>query len=237
MDLKEIDILGTAIDDHWYYYSKARALGHFLNGMFPSKILDVGAGSGFFSRYLLKNSSATEAWCVDIGYASNFEIVERGKTLYFRNYIDSIQADLVLFIDVLEHLDDDIGLLKTYVAKVPPGSQFLISVPAFQFLWSGHDDFLDHKRRYTLPLIEKVVRTAGLRVKHSNYYFGMVFPIAAATRLAQKFLWRKSPPHSQLTRHHLLVNSTLKALCSAELPFMTLNRFAGLTVFCLAKTI
>ena len=65
-------------------------------------------------------------------------------------------------------------------------TRFLISVPAFQFLWSGHDDFLDHKRRYTLHLLEKVLRNAGLKVKHGVYYFCIVFPIAATLRLAEK---------------------------------------------------
>jgi hypothetical protein len=110
-------------------------------------------------------------------------------------------------------------------------------VPAFQFLWSGHDDFLEHKRRYTLKQLEETVRNAGLEVKYSAYNFGMVFPIAATLRLAQKASHRDKGVRSQLTRHHPLVNKTLKSLCNAELPFMKFNRVAGLTVFCLADKV
>ena len=187
MDLKEIDILGSDIEGHWYYHSKARAMMRLLEGSTPSKILDVGAGSGFFSRHLLKHSAAEEAWCVDISYDTDFDSYEAGKAVYFRRSIGSLKADLVLLMDVLEHVDDDVGLLKNYKNKVPRNSRFLISVPAFQFLWSGHDDFLDHKRRYTLDQLEKVVRNAGLKVKHGVYYFGMIFPIAATLRLVRNY--------------------------------------------------
>jgi hypothetical protein len=136
-------------------------------------------------------------------------------------------------MDVLEHVDNDVGLLQEYVAKVPPGSRFLITVPAFQFLWSRHDDFLEHKRRYTLRQLETVVRNAGLHVRCGAYYFGMVFPIAVALRMGEKIGWSR-PPRSQLTDHHPIINAVLKLLCNMELPVMLKNRTAGLTVFCLA---
>jgi SAM-dependent methyltransferase len=200
--------------------------------------LDVGAGSGFFSKHLLAHSSAEEAWCVDTSYDNDSDTIEMEKQLHFRRSIESVDADLVLLMDVLEHVDDDVGLLKEYVKKVPHGSRFLISVPAFQFLWSGHDIFLDHKRRYTLHQLEDVVASAGLRVKHGSYYFGMVLPLATSIRLAHKWLRNgERSARSQLTRHHPFVNITLATLCQTELPFMRFNRFAGLTVFCLAESI
>jgi SAM-dependent methyltransferase len=238
MDLKETDILGKDIVDHWYYHSKAKAMMRLLDTSMPSTILDVGAGSGFFSRYLLTHSTAVTAWCVDISYAKESDSDESGKQVHFRRSIDSVDAGLVILMDVLEHVDDDVGLLNEYVNKVPRGSRFLISVPAFQFLWSGHDDFLEHKRRYTLHQLEDVVTSAGLKVKQGVYYFGMVFPIAATIRLAQKCSGNVGrTASSQLTRHHPIVNSTFTALCRAELPIMTFNRLAGLTVFCLAESV
>ncbi|QAY84705.1 class I SAM-dependent methyltransferase [Pseudomonas arsenicoxydans] len=234
MDLKETDILGSSIDQHWYYASKAAATSRLLGNTPYKRILDVGAGSGFFSHYLLTHSSASEAWCVDISYDADSDATTGGKPVHYRRNIDAVDADLVLLMDVLEHVDDDVGLLKAYVEKVPSGSRFLITVPAFQFLWSGHDDFLEHKRRYTLAQLEAVVRNTGLTVKQGAYYFGLVFPIAATLRLLPKGA-QPSPPRSQLKQHHPLVNTILKTLCSVELPFMGANRLAGLTVFVLAQ--
>ncbi|MEB0047306.1 MULTISPECIES: class I SAM-dependent methyltransferase [unclassified Pseudomonas] len=214
--------------------SKAAATMRLLGDIPIKKILDVGAGSGFFTHNLLTQTAATEAWCVDISYDADSDASTAGKPVHFRREMSAVDADLVLSMDVLEHVDDDVGLLKAYVDKVPSGSRFLMTVPAFQFLWSEHDDFLEHRRRYTLPQLEAVARKAGLTVKRGVYYFGLVFPIAAALRLLPKGA-PLSAPHSQLKQHHPLVNTILKSMCSIELPFMGANRLAGLTVFVLAQ--
>lgn len=235
MDLKETDILGDDIDKHWYYRSKAMAIIRLIEGVPSKRILDVGAGSGFFSRYLLSSTSSKESWCVDTSYKADFDENHACKIIHYRRSIGAVSVDLVLLMDVLEHVDDDVELLKKYVDKVPRGCQFLISVPAFQFLWSGHDDFLDHKRRYTLNQLETTVREAGLNVKRGSYYFGGVFPIAALLRLAQTVGGRNTAARSQLSKHTPIVNGILKLICYAELPIMRLNRLAGLTAFCLAE--
>ncbi len=238
MDLKESDILGERINEHWYYRSKAKALTQFLGCANVKTVLDIGAGSGFFSKHLLTTLSTKEAWCVDISYDKDYDSTEAGKPIHFRRTVDAVKADIVLFMDVLEHVDDDVGLLKEYVAKVPKHSLFLISVPSFQFLWSGHDIFLEHKRRYKLSQIENVAQNAGLTVRRGAYYFGSVFPIAATIRLTEKFMRRSNvQPQSQLKQHHPLVNETLAALCNIELGLMNHNRIAGLTAFCLAESL
>jgi SAM-dependent methyltransferase len=237
MDLKETGILGAGICSHWYYSSKAKAMTRLLGEYVPARVLDVGAGSGFFSRYLLAHTRAGESWCVDISYEAAVDETEAGKTIHYRRSVQEIDADLVLLMDVLEHVDDDVGLLKEYAGKVPRGSRFLITVPAFRFLWSGHDDFLEHKRRYTLKQLELAVRSSGLDVKHAAYYFGLVFPIAAGIRIAQKTRAALKPARSQLTKHHPAVNTALKMLCDIECAFMGFNRVAGLTIFCLAEKV
>ncbi|MCL6690045.1 class I SAM-dependent methyltransferase [Pseudomonas sp. R3.Fl] len=236
MDLKETDILGEHIADHWYYRSKRAAVQQFLGDIRPSSILDVGAGSGFFSRALLAEGSAGEAWCVDISYPADSDASEAGKPIRFRRSVDRLDSDLVLLMDVLEHVDDDVGLLRHYVEKVPHGAHFLISVPAFQFLWSDHDVFLEHKRRYRLTDIERVAEQAGLEVLKGAYYFGGVFPIAATLRLLERLRGGAArQPRSQLKRHNGVVNAALQAVSMAELPVLRFNRVAGLTAFCLAR--
>ena len=61
MDLKEEDILGADIAQHWYYRSKAAALRRVVADVNPQRLLDVGAGSGFFSRHLLEQTGAKSA--------------------------------------------------------------------------------------------------------------------------------------------------------------------------------
>jgi len=232
MDLKEEDILGADIGAHWYYRSKAAALGRFVGPLATKRLLDIGAGSGFFSRHLLVEGGAERALCVDTGYARDHDETIAGKPVLYRRDCGFVDCDLVLMMDVLEHVDDDRGLAAHYAAKVPGGAHFLVTVPAFGFLWSGHDVFLDHKRRYRLPEIEATLRGAGLTIVRGAYYFGLVFPLAAAVRLASR---GDAQPRSSLKKHGALTNVILTAVCAAELPFFPLNRLAGLSAFVLAR--
>ena len=142
MDLKEEDILGADIAKHWYYRSKAAALRRAVAAIEPTRLLDVGAGSGYFSRHLLSKTGAQSALCIDNGYDRDRDAEAAGKPVFYRRETAATDCDLVLMMDVLEHVDDDRGLLRHYMAKVPPGAHFLVTVPAFRFLWSGHDVFL-----------------------------------------------------------------------------------------------
>ena len=232
MDLKEEDILGDHIGRHWYYQSKAAALRRMVGGLTPQRLLDVGAGSGFFSKHLLTEGGAHSALCVDVGYPTSRDETVGGKPVLYRRDCDATDCDLVLMMDVLEHVDNDAGLVRHYATKVPSGAHFLVTVPAFRFLWSGHDVFLEHKRRYTLAEIEQTMRAAGLAVVRGAYYFGAVFPLAAAVRLAT----RNDPtPRSTLKRHGALTNRLLAAACAMELPLFPINRLAGLSAFVLAR--
>jgi 2-polyprenyl-3-methyl-5-hydroxy-6-metoxy-1,4-benzoquinol methylase len=232
MDLKEEDILGADIGRHWYYRSKAAALRRAVGRLAPKRILDIGAGSGFFSRHLLAEGSAQSALCVDIGYAADRDDSVAGKPVLYRRDTGPTDCDLVLMMDVLEHVDDDRGLVRLYADKVPSGAHFLATVPAFQFLWSGHDVFLEHKRRYRLPEIEKTMTDAGLEVVHGAYYFGFIFPLAAAVRLATR---GDTSPKSSLSRQGAITNGLLMLACAAELPLFPINRLAGLSAFVLAR--
>lgn len=232
MDLKEEDILGADIGRHWYYRSKAAALRRMVGPLGPQRLLDVGAGSGFFSRHLLTEGGAKSALCVDVGYARNRDETLDGKPVLYRRDCGPTDCDLVLMMDVLEHVDHDVDLVRHYAAKVPSGAHFLATVPAFRFLWSGHDVFLEHRRRYTLPEIEKTMCDAGLDVVKGAYFFGFIFPLAAAVRLATRGDTR---PRSSLSNQGVLTNGLLTAACSVELPLFPINRLAGLSAFVLAK--
>jgi 2-polyprenyl-3-methyl-5-hydroxy-6-metoxy-1,4-benzoquinol methylase len=232
MDLKEEDILGADIGRHWYYRSKAAALRRMVGALNAKRILDVGAGSGFFSRHLLAEGGAQSALCVDIGYPADRDDHANGKPVLYRRDTGPTDCDLVLMMDVLEHVDDDRGLVRHYADKVPSGAHFLVTVPAFRFLWSGHDVFLEHKRRYTLAEIEATMRDAGLQVVRGAYYFGSVFPLAAVVRLAER---NTAEPRSSLKKHGALTNSLLTVACAAELPVFPINRLAGLSAFVLAR--
>lgn len=234
MDVKEEDILGADIATHWYYVSKGRAMRAFLDGAGFDEVLDVGAGSGVFSRQLLEAGLCRRATCVDPAYPEEREEGYAGGSLRFVREVREPDQPLVLMMDVLEHVDDDVDLLRSYSRHLRADGRVLITVPAFRFLWSGHDEFLEHRRRYTRAMLERTVRDAGLEVVRSRYYYGLLFPAVAAMRLYDAR--SRNTPQSALRRHSPLVNALLTGLHDVERRLvLPLNVFAGLSILCLAR--
>lgn len=230
MDLKEEHLLGASVATHWYYRAKLAALLATTRGV-AGEVLDVGAGSGFFSRALLAGTGASGSTCVDPGYPTDSDERVAGKPLRFRRTVAASDATLVLMMDVIEHVEDDRALVAEYVAKVASGTRFVITVPAFMWLWSGHDVFLEHYRRYTVAQAEGVLRDAGLRIDHGHYFYGAVLPLVAGVRLAKRLTAGREPPASDMKVYGSVTNGLLYGVSRAEAAVMRVNRLGGTTVF------
>ena len=238
MDLREDGLLGAGVADHWYYRAKSAAVLTLLGRMRPGSVLDVGAGTGFFSRQLLRRDHVTSATCVDPGYGCDRDETVGGKPLLFRRSVSRPSADLVLLMDVLEHVAEDGALLRSYVRQVECGTRFIVTVPAFSWLWSGHDVFLGHHRRYTLGQIRGVVESSGLVVEGTCYLYGVLFPLAAASRLCGRALAAitgRTRVRSQMRLCGRLANGALWAACRAELSMFRHNKLFGLTAMVIAR--
>lgn len=236
MDLKESAILGDAVADHWYYRSKAKAVTRTLGTRHDRRTIDVGSGSGYFAHRLQQTGHVGSVACVDPEYRFDEEVVmPDGHVLERHRSLETVPAgaDLALLMDVLEHVDDDHALLAETVTRVRPGGRVLITVPAFQWLWSGHDEFLDHRRRYTLSQVEALAARAGLTVDRGHYFFGALFPVAAVQRLVSRVAGSESG--SQLRDHSRFVHRLLERVCAAETRLQRFNRLAGLSVVVLAR--
>jgi trans-aconitate methyltransferase len=202
------------------------------------EVLDVGAGSGVFSRQLLDAAICNRAVCVDPNYQDEYMEVHNGREIRFLRSVKDVEQRLILMMDVLEHVDDAVALLRRYTTSLARGGRVFITVPAFQWLWSGHDLFLEHKRRYTLRQLENLVETCGLEVVDGRYFFGLLFPLAAALRLRDRARLNagKIEARSSLRVYPHWFNQALVLLHDLErhllFPF---NRIVGLTVVCLAQ--
>ena len=237
MDLKEERLIGGDPQSHWYFISKGRAISSLIGEAHFPCVLDVGAGSGVFSRMLTAEGVAERATCVDPNYTeAQMRTASTARISYVRSVAET-DASLILMIDVIEHVDDDVALVADYARMAPEGARFVISVPAFNFLWSSHDDFLDHRRRYTLETLERTVAAAGLQPLSLRYFFGALFPAVAALRFADRALkGDRQASASALKAAPGWLNRSLVAIHDLEraalFPF---NRLAGVTAFCLAE--
>lgn len=213
---------------------------HYLGNYKTKAVLDVGAGSGVFAKQLLDHDICESAICVDPNYEKEWEEKHNSKSIYFRKNVESNPQTLILMMDVLEHVEDDIGLLRLYAEKMPADARILITVPAFQFVWSKHDTFLEHFRRYTIKSLNQSIKQAGLRPIKCNYFFGTLFPAVAIARLSSKWLRRNKPEviKSDLKILPEWINTILIFIHSIETHILfRFNKAFGLSVFCLCEKI
>lgn len=237
MDLRESLLLDFDESRHWYYQTKAGHVDQLLatHQVPHARVLDVGAGSGFFARHLLAQPGTQEAVCIDTAYTTPETRIVAGKPFRRLPSLPDFSAELLLFMDVLEHVDDDVSLLKAYVESQAGGAHVLISVPAFEALWSAHDDFLGHRRRYRLQALESVARSAGLEVIRGCYGFSpLILPAWFSRRLIPRLRIGTRAPSSQLKSSGPCLNRLALAVHRLEFPFFINNRCAGLTAYCLA---
>jgi trans-aconitate methyltransferase len=135
----------------------------------------VGCGDGFVSMGLFNHLNDKKITAVDINLTDD-KIIELNKLSIGINYLKELPTegayDIILLLDVLEHLEDDqrflANLVDRYTAK---GGIVMITVPAFQYIFSCHDVFLGHYRRYRLKEIENIAMASGLNVISSGYLF------------------------------------------------------------------
>ena len=112
------------------------------------------------------------------------------------------EYDLIAVLDVVEHIKDDVAALAAMATCLKPGGKILIAVPAHQWLWSAHDVVNHHYRRYSKSSLTAAIKMAGLKPVKLGYFNSLLFPLAAAARVAGRLTGRDdsddSPPAKML---------------------------------------
>jgi len=231
MDLIESGLANPI--QHWYYWHKFKAILTLIVDDLPRSnyLVDVGAGSALFSLELLKNYSNLVVVAIDTGYEKDIEHSKTNRISYRRDGL-GVVGDIYLFTDILEHLPNDIEVLKDYVNLAPIGAKFVVTVPAFMSLFSGHDIYLKHFRRYRKKQIEFVLQSAGLCIKKSQYLYSLLFPLA--------WIMRKLPSSrdvaSQMKDHGVFINIFLRWILQLDFNLLSKAPF-GISIIALAEKI
>lgn len=192
MDLRELATAGTqrhpwelARADFFCELLARRVLDHRIE-----RVVDVGAGDAFFARRLSSLvGPRTEIVCVDPNY--DFAQIDAlsaslPPSVRLERALPAGRADLILMLDVLEHVADDGAQLGQWVAQhLSPDGFVLMSVPAWPSLFSHHDTLLAHHRRYTPSAARSLLEGSGLRVLASGGAFHALLPL----RLLQVVWW------------------------------------------------
>jgi SAM-dependent methyltransferase len=203
---------------HWYFRGRLAVLLAALQQVLPPpprRILELGCGTGNVLQALGRFGEA-----VGVERDPDLRAVGRAAGLDIRPGAlpDDIPvadgwADAVLLLDVVEHLDDDLAGVRAAGRAARSGGVVVVSVPAYAWLWSGHDVALGHRRRYTARQLRALLTAAGLRVEHVGYFNTLLFPAIAAVRLAKRLAGRGG---HDLHRPSALVNAALTRLFALE---------------------
>jgi len=236
-----VDLRETAqhIDQgtHWYYQSKKIPLHQYFSELSKNgikKIIDIGAGTGFFSKDLFTHFPQwiKHIQCVDTGYDEAHCIHHTNENIKFTKVVeDSFDHSLILMMDVLEHIEDEDAFLKSILEKENGNNFFFLTVPAFQALWSGHDEYLLHHRRYTITSLKQVLTRNGFKIDRMYYMYGSLFPLVWLRR--KLFAQSKNTHHSDLKPLPNWLNFLLLKYASLENRFARFNRLFGIT--CVAE--
>ena len=133
----------------------------------PLRVLDVGAGDGFVARALLRQLPAgSKVECYDAHYTDEMlrTLEAESPALKFHRQPPEKTFDLIMMLDVLEHVPDDVQFLSHFASTLlAANGKVLISVPAYMGLFTQHDIAIGHYRRYDAPGMRDLIADAGLQ--------------------------------------------------------------------------
>jgi len=178
-------------EHHWWYRGRRRVIRAELDRLpLPehARVLDAGCGSG---RTLVE--------LVDYGAVSGIELNTDAASLARDRELGEVRVgrleelpwddatfDLITCLDVIEHVPDDVAALAELWRVCRPGGWLLVTVPAYQALWSRHDEANHHYRRYSRSMLRGSARAGGFQVERLTSFNSLLLAPAAAVRLAQR---------------------------------------------------
>jgi SAM-dependent methyltransferase len=225
MDRAIYDRMAEIDAEHWWFAARRRIVSALIRDQAPLKadaeILEVGAGTGSNLMMLqgLGHVDAIEPDDKARALASRRAGIHvEGGMLPDRVHLLDGHYDLIVLLDVLEHIEDDRGSLRVLRDKLAPGGRMVLTVPASPWMWSAHDVAHHHKRRYTARTLRATFEAAGLRVRHMSHFNTLLYPLIAAARIIGRLRHREGSDEAMPAP---LLNGLLQHVFAAERHWVT----------------
>lgn len=228
---------------HWWYTGRRKILTRFVEDICRRvtdrrpRILDVGCGTG---ANLLMLSQYGDAEGVDVSQDALAFCRERGLENVKLGAAEELPYDdgtfdLVTALDVVEHLDDDLAGLREMRRVLRPGGRVLLFVPTFMFLWGLQDDVSNHRRRYRMPELGRVLEQAGFEIERTTYANITFFMPILAMRKLMRLTGIKAESENNINVSAL--NGVLARVLGAEsFVLRYMNIPFGVSGLCVART-
>ena len=227
---------------HWWFSGRRKIITGLIENLeLPQKacIREVGCGTGGNLEMLshFGNVSAFEmdsvARTIATEKTNNQFDIRAGCCPHEIPFV-SQKFDLICLFDVLEHIEQDGDTLTILRGMLAEKGKIIITVPACQWLWSSHDEFLHHKRRYSVNSLKEICCSV-LKPLKISYFNTILFPLAVLMRLKDKLF--KSKSVSGTNTPPKIINILFKLIFSLErFPLKYINFPFGLSLLCILES-
>jgi SAM-dependent methyltransferase len=208
-------------ESHWWFAARSEIVRRIIESYGNLKpgdtILDIGCGTGAIMKEL---SDRYRVVGIDMSPIAIEYSKKRGLEEVFVMPVQEFPRDkynvrAAMMLDVIEHIDDDIDVLRSAREIVGPEGRVIVTVPAYMWMWGAHDLLHHHKRRYTAKTLRAALEKAGLEPIKLTYFNTLLFPLAAVKKLLDK---GKTPSIDEvhLDQPSGIVNSIFRKVFAAE---------------------
>lgn len=242
MNLSAYLDMETLESTHWWYKGRRSIINSLLLKLdlpdSPS-ILEVGSGTGGNIAMLSKLGHVTAIEMNELAFKiskNKYSSIADIRLGQLPSEIPNLSKkfDLICLFDVLEHIKNDTLSLLQLKNLLKTNGKIVLTVPAYQWLWSQHDVHHHHYRRYTKNNIIQSSNYAELEVSRISYFNTLLFPIAAIVRLLDRVLNIKNNERNSLPPK--IINTILTHIFSSESVFLKHINFSfGLSLFITLK--
>lgn len=229
-------------ETHWWFVGRQKIIAQLLQDKTISRpirnALDIGCGTGFCTSLVIPMADSVS--CVEMA-DEMIEVLEKnGQLRIVQGEWPDVALDqtfsLVTMFDSLEHIKDDRAALKKVESVLEPGGVLLLTVPAYSFLWSEHDDISHHYRRYTKEQMRAAISgSTGLTILRLTYFSTFFFVPIVLFRLIKNAFGLHTKVSDVLTMPKML-NGAMSWLFALErIPLRWFNFPFGISLACIAQ--
>jgi SAM-dependent methyltransferase len=229
-------------DSYWWFTARQvivdKLIKVFTNLKPGQTILDVGCGTGGFTKHMAQTYNMigldTSELALEFCRKRGLENLFCGQLSEFPK--DKYKVDAITMLDVVEHIPDDRAVVKDVFNLLPSGGYYIMTVPAYQWLWSKHDEVHMHYRRYTKKRINQIIIDAGFNIEFSSYMNSFLFLPAVLKRFSDRFKKKDDSDSKPVDEVSPMLNTIFDNLYKFEANILKLIRIPfGLSVVTIAK--
>lgn len=209
-------------DRHWWFCARRSITNSLIKSLAlkpDAKILEIGCGTGGNLKMLNNHGHVSAMELDDMAYklanqkCRPFADIKQGKCPDNIPFEKS-SFDLICMFDVLEHIKEDQATLNNVHALLKNDGILLITVPAHQWLYGVHDEYLHHHRRYAKKDIKTLVMNASYSIERLSYFNFFLSPLAVLLRLKERIFRSTKAAGGDMPNAYL--NSVFKIIYSSE---------------------